>query len=458
MIDGIARNPRGSSRMAGVALSRRDFVASAAASLMLAGCAKAAVPAGTGVVKVPPDFFGIHVNNASPNGLWKQNETPLPDIGARAIRLWDSGTSWRALNPAPGAFDFSRLDYRVETARAKGLEVMLTLGQAPDWAASSQGPTLQTNPNPPRRIEDWNAYVEAVAGRYSDRINYYEIWNEPDLIEGYNGSVQGLLELAQSAHTIIKRRAPGAKVMTPAFSVPFHGRFSGACNLKNWVEAGGLRFCDAVSVHAYPGDGLEPERVLEWLGVVRELLDQHGMGHLPVYDTESGGRGWRDERGMLHNIPASGFNDPLPTHPVDLQSAWVTRQLLCTAMSGLRQSYYYTFDNPSGRARTRSVMAVHMTDYPENPRRLFAPATAYRYLSGLMAGAELSEFISTGKHFSINMKSVDGRRATVHWTGDFGSGDVPLRLGSTVFDNLGNRVPTRGTLHIGASPLFVFEA
>lgn len=438
-------------------LTRRNFVGSAAAAMLVGGCAKAAVPAETGIVNVPANFFGIHVNNASPNGLWKQNQTPLPHIGAKAIRLWDTGTNWRNVNPSPGVFDFSRLDYRLDMAKAMGCEVMLTLGQAPDWAASSQGASRLGNPNPPYRIEDWNAYVQTVASRYRDRIDYFEIWNEPDLKAGYTGSLQSLLQMAESAHGIIKATAPSAKVMTPAFSMPFFRKFAPSCGLKDWVEAGGLRFCDAISVHAYSGDGFQPEGVLDWLDVVHDLLKQHGASHIPVHDTESGGRGWRDRGGELRNIAKLGFNDPLPTEPVDLQSAWVTRQLICSAISNLRQSYFYTFDNPSGQAGTQSVMAIHMTDYPHRPGQLFAPALAYRYIADLLPGATLQRYSSGGNLFSVRFATRDGRRGTIYWTPDYKNEVVSIAGAREVRDNLGKRVNVAQRLPVGPSPLFVFD-
>ncbi len=78
----------------------------------------------TGVV--PAEFFGMVVKQP---GL-------QPAVQAGARRLWDSGVSWAALEPAPGSFNWAILDQEVAAAEAAGAEVTLTLGMTPTWASS----------------------------------------------------------------------------------------------------------------------------------------------------------------------------------------------------------------------------------------------------------------------------------------------------------------------------------
>jgi len=62
----------------------------------------------------------------------------LPPPGFGVLRLWDSGTTWAAMEPKPGQWQFDQLD-RWMAARAPGQAVMLTLGQSPTWASSDPG-------------------------------------------------------------------------------------------------------------------------------------------------------------------------------------------------------------------------------------------------------------------------------------------------------------------------------
>lgn len=441
--------------------SRRAMLSACSAAVLAGGCARAQIPAQGDAIAIPMDFFGLHINNGSPNGLWHQPQTPFPHIGQRAIRLWDSGTAWRNVNPAPGVFDFSRLDYRLREAHANGCKVMLTLGQPPNWASGGNSPSRNYNTLPPLTIDSWNDYVIAVTRHCGALVDYYEIWNEPDILSGYTGTLQQLLDMTKSAHGIIKREAPHALVMSPAFAGMDGGDFSRPVGLANWIAAGGLDFCDALAVHAYAGEGYAPEKLLERMVHLRAYLAQTPYAHLAIYDTESGSRGWRDAEGHPHNRPDykqpdKGFNEPLPVAPLDLQSAWLVRQLLCTAASGFAQSYYYLFDNTvPGPGRT-SVMAVNMVDYPTAPAHLRPPARAYQYLADLLAGGSVWGLQQTDGRYSLSFATRRGLRGTALWMGGWAQGAVDPAKFSHITNVFGADMPKSTATVCTQSPIFAF--
>jgi hypothetical protein len=51
-----------------------------------------------------------------------------PDAGFGSLRLWDSGTSWQALNPQPGIYDWSKLDRWLELSAENHVDVLSYLG------------------------------------------------------------------------------------------------------------------------------------------------------------------------------------------------------------------------------------------------------------------------------------------------------------------------------------------
>ena len=53
-------------------------------------------------------------------GMTDYDPTTWPRQPVGAVRLWDSGVTWREIETAPGVFDFSRLDAQVATARRQG--------------------------------------------------------------------------------------------------------------------------------------------------------------------------------------------------------------------------------------------------------------------------------------------------------------------------------------------------
>ncbi|HEX6937745.1 MAG TPA: hypothetical protein VF227_14590, partial [Actinomycetes bacterium] len=79
--------------------------------------------------RVPAPFFGMHDLNPA---TW-------PNTQVGAIRLWDSGVTWREIETQPGVFDFSRLDSQIDTARANGAHVLVVLGQTPRFHSTRPG-------------------------------------------------------------------------------------------------------------------------------------------------------------------------------------------------------------------------------------------------------------------------------------------------------------------------------
>ena len=113
--------------------------------------------------------------------------------GARFVRI---NVSWAAAaNRPPGdpsdpgdpAYDFRAFDAAIASVRAKGLEPMLTVGQAPPFAEGggrpSAAPAGSWRPDPGA----YGQFARAVAIRYSGEyqglpsVRYYQAWNEPNL-------------------------------------------------------------------------------------------------------------------------------------------------------------------------------------------------------------------------------------------------------------------------------------
>jgi hypothetical protein len=85
--------------------------------------------------------------------------------------------SFNASNPdAYPAGTWEGLDLLMATAKAKGIQVMLTpTGPVPRWATKSKKDNL-TRPNP----KAFAQFVTALARRYGDQVQMWSIWNEPN--------------------------------------------------------------------------------------------------------------------------------------------------------------------------------------------------------------------------------------------------------------------------------------
>jgi hypothetical protein len=89
--------------------------------------------------------------------------------------------NWKSIElGGKGVYDWSVLDQEVNSALSLGLDdILVTLsGPVPNWAVNP------ANPDPnfmgvPRNMKDWGDFCGAVAARYKDVIDFYQVWLEP---------------------------------------------------------------------------------------------------------------------------------------------------------------------------------------------------------------------------------------------------------------------------------------
>jgi hypothetical protein len=164
-----------------VALSLIVLIASIAA---VAPRADAAKPLETG--------FADYLYGGSDRDTWL-SRTAQANAGLIRVNLeWRAITSGKPDNPrdpADPAYDFSTTDNAIEGAADHGLDVLLTVYGAPDFAEGPNRPPISKaragvwKPN----AGDFGDFAHAVATRYSGsysglpEVRYMEPWNEPNL-------------------------------------------------------------------------------------------------------------------------------------------------------------------------------------------------------------------------------------------------------------------------------------
>lgn len=307
---------------------------------------------------IGPEYFGTHFHRLdhAEHGF---PATSWPDGLVGALRLWDAQTRWADLEPAPGRFDFERLDALVEQARMHGADVSLVLGSPPAWASARPregGPYGPGSAAEPRDLADWDRYVGTVVRRYRGRISSYELWNEPyfseldaDRNEGnsfFTGSAATMVELARRARAAIAREDPQARLFTPGFV--------GATNrLDLFLDAGGAGLVDGVAYHFYAQDDAE---FLRLAADVRGVMARHGLAAQPLVNTESGFA----IRGV-EGQPAAVGQERIDRRRA---AALLAQTLVLGAFAGIDRFYQYAWDNgrmgmlrPDGRAPTDSLPA-----------------------------------------------------------------------------------------------------
>ena len=132
----------------------------------------------------------------------------------------------------------------------------------------------------------WDRWVEALVARYKDRVQEWEIWNEPDH-PGQNITPETTAHLNIRTAEIIKRIQPEAKIAGLAYTSNsdkvYLDRF-----LEIIAEAGKLDLFDWISYHSYtmrPEDAYTENRVLGLRSVLekysKDILLRQGENGAP---------------------------------------------------------------------------------------------------------------------------------------------------------------------------------
>jgi len=340
----------------------------AALAVATAAPASASVSPGPSTRYAPTgaSYFGVHEGGVT-RGRWPQ----VPPGTVSSVRLWDTGTTWRDVNPAPGVFRWDALDAAVDNAEAHGADVDLVLGSTPQWAArypwswvtGAGSSSMDGSASPPVSEVDWVVYVQAVATRYRGRIAAYEVWNEANLSLFWQGSTVEMARLSSLAYRTIKRIDRLAAVAAPSATL----RGSGTTWLSHYANVGGFRYVDAINVHAYPRPQDGPEEAAALIRRAREVLAAKGI-RLPV---------WNTEINYGHAVGGIGATHELSVRD---QAAFVARTYLLGRSDRVARTYWYDWSS-------HQALSVRMTRPGSDQSAL--PATAFvvtrAWLRGRMA-------------------------------------------------------------------------
>jgi hypothetical protein len=268
-------------------------------------------------------FMGMHL--LSPARHW-------PSVPIGGVRT--AGVSWGAIEPESGKYDWSSLDKWVEQAQAHHVDVTYVILNTPQWASTR--PNEKCNRGrigcaAPPKTEAWKEFITTLSTRYRGKIANYELWNEPNADGYWTGSPDDMVRLASIAYPIIKAADPAATVVTPSPSstgwpTPYDEW------LDAYLAAGGGKYADVIAWHGYLGrtnvPAEAPEKLVEQIGKVRSIMAKHGLGSMPLWNTEGG---W-------------GKDSQLPDQAS--QAAFLVRWYLIQFTHGVSRAFWYQWDNP----------------------------------------------------------------------------------------------------------------
>src|SRR5207247_2009988 len=112
-------------------------------------------------------------------------------------------------------YDWAPFDRIVNSARARGLNVLGIIDWTPSWANAGNAHA------PPTNLSDYTNFASVAVKHYAALgVHAYEVWNEPNL--GYNwggkADAAGYVQMLKAAYPVIHAADPSATVVSGGLS------------------------------------------------------------------------------------------------------------------------------------------------------------------------------------------------------------------------------------------------
>ena len=297
-------------------------------------------------VAVGEDYF----DGTSDGARVRRHMKAAQQAGVRYLRC---AFSWNAIEKAPGRYDWQFWDMLVDTADQYGIQLMPYVAYTPEWSAAKKEEFWK---QPPGQSSDYVRFMGATAARYKGRIRSWEIWNEPDLSEYWQGTVSQFADLVQRTAVSIREADPQAVVILGGVSRA-HDPFLRELITTYHVD----RSVDVVAMHGYPGSWL-PETTEtvygDWVHEVRRMLDQSGSG-ADLWVNEMGYPDWRYTLGK-----ASVYGPPVLyryEHTASYMAVELFKsEMLALASGQVSMTGWYRLDDFCGASFSGDAVNYHL--------------------------------------------------------------------------------------------------
>jgi hypothetical protein len=166
---------------------------------------------------------------------------------------------WDDYEPERGKYDFAWLKQFVHLAAQHGIKLRPYIGYTPRWAGSAGSADGVDWNNPPADYQAWYEFVYALVYELREFSNVlsYEIYNEENSPQWWDGSVDEYKETLRYGALAIRAANPKAQVLLGGFVFPDTDW------LHSIVKDGYARYYDITAFHAYPETWTTSDVVVE---------------------------------------------------------------------------------------------------------------------------------------------------------------------------------------------------
>jgi hypothetical protein len=235
---------------------------------------------------VPEDFFGMV--HAGGTGSLEEYEL-LDELGVRWIL---TTFYWNKIESEQGKFDFSLYESYVNTAKMNNKKVIAVLAYEVSWLYPSGKSKKYI---PPENIPYFLNFVDETVRHFEERVDAWEIWNEPNWIF-WKGPKKDYYELTKKTAQKIKEIDPGIYILGGAFwRAP--KRF-----IKEMHKTGAFDYLDGLAFHPY---AVNPSASMKIYDNFANILSEiNYTGHIWITEIGYPTAGWYPTRVSQSDFPS----------------------------------------------------------------------------------------------------------------------------------------------------------
>lgn len=247
-------------------------------------------------VTIQPTGRDVAVNIDLSRFPTNQFDTVAATLRGSGFRYVRQTFAWADIEPQPEQFRWERYDAMIDALERHSLIPLAVLHRSPSWARSD-GDTADDSP--PRDFSVYGRFVEAVVGRYGDRLPFVQIWDHPNLSSEWGdarpdpNAYASLLAFGFNASQTTNQKIT---VLLAELATPDDPTAANDLDfLRGIYRAGGREYFHVASIRLDGGDRspqdrrVEPELInLSRALLYRELMVAEEDGAKPIWATHYG--------------------------------------------------------------------------------------------------------------------------------------------------------------------------
>lgn len=231
---------------------------------------------------------------------WLRQEFPWEDIEIHGKGDFED----RRHEPYRSAWD--KYDQIVDLAEKYGMQLIVRISNPPGWTrAAGAGENNVDTFAPPDNVQDFADFVNAVVSRYRGRVQYYQLWNEPNIYPEWGTraiSPEDYVTLLKAGAEAARAADPDAKIIMGALASTINlqpddpapgNSLNDMLYLQRMYDAGAAPYFDIVAMQGYglysgPTDDRMHPRVINISRhkFIRDLMVKNGDATKPIWIAE----------------------------------------------------------------------------------------------------------------------------------------------------------------------------